>query len=333
MSNKKVLITGGAGFIGSHLAEKLLKNGDEIFVVDDLSTGSLKNIEHLRNKEGFHFIEGSVLNEDLMAKTVEQVDEVYHLAAAVGIKTILDKPLDSLLTNIRGTEIVLQEVAKKGAKVLIASSSEVYGKGDKVPFKESDDRTYGSAYNDRWTYAFSKAVDEFLGLAYWREKKLPIIIVRLFNVIGPRQTGFYGMVAPTFVEQALKGQPITVYGDGKQTRCFTDVDDIADALIKLMAEKQAEGKLFNLGSDIEISVNELAELVKKETNSSSEIKPVPYKEAYPESLEDDNIPIPYEDFRRRVPDITKIKNLIGFEPKITLEESIKKIIEFQKKSL
>lgn len=321
MNNKKILITGGAGFLGSHLAEKLLDGGEEVFVVDNLSTGSIKNIEHLKENKNFHFVEGSVLDEELMAKTIQQVDEVYHLAAAVGVRQILGRPLNSLLTNIKGTEIVLKEAEKGKIKTLIVSSSEVCGKGEKVPFQEEDDRTYGSVYNDRWVYAFSKAVDEFLGLAYWREKKLPIVIVRLFNVIGPRQTGFYGMVAPTFVKQALKGEAITVFGDGEQSRCFADVDDIVDALIKLMAEKQAEGKLFNLGSDREISINGLAELVKKETNSSSEITHIPYEQAYSEG---------YEDFRRRIPDITKIKNLIGFVPKTSLEESIRKIIEYQK---
>ena len=315
------MITGGAGFIGSHLTEKLLEKGEEVFVVDNLSTGSLKNIQHLQGNKNFHFIQGSVLDEDLMARTIKQVDEIYHLAAAVGVRQILGRPLNSLLTNIKGTEIVLGEAAKKGAKVLITSSSEVCGKSEKVPFKEEDDRTYGSVYNDRWVYAFSKAVDEFLGLAYWREKELPVVIVRLFNVIGPRQTGFYGMVAPTFVKQALKGEAVTVFGDGEQSRCFADVDDITDALIKLMAEKQAEGKLFNLGSNREISINKLAELVKKETNSSSEITHIPYEQAYSEG---------YEDFRRRVPDITKVKNLIGFEPKTNLEQSIRKIIEYQR---
>ncbi len=320
----KILITGGAGFVGSHLAEKLLQKGEEVFVVDNLSTGSLKNIEHLKENQNFHFIQGSVLDEDLMEEVIQPVDEIYHLAAAVGVRQILGKPLKSLLTNIKGTEIVLKEAEKGRVKTLVVSSSEVCGKGDKLPFREEDDRTYGSVYNDRWVYAFSKAVDEFLGLAYWREKNLPVVIIRLFNVIGPRQTGFYGMVVPTFVKQALKGENITVFGDGQQCRCFADVDDITDALIKLMAEKKGEGKLFNLGSNREISINHLAELVKKQTSSSSEIIHIPYEKAYPEG---------YEDFRRRVPDITKIKNLIGYGVKVSLEESIRKIIEYQKTTL
>lgn len=321
MSNKKILITGGAGFIGSHLAEKLLERGEEVFVVDNLSTGSRKNIKHLEGDARFHFIEGSVLNETLMTELVQGKDQIYHLAAVVGVKRILGKPLHSLLTNINGTGAVLQEAVLHNIKTLVVSSSEVCGKGENVPFSEDDDRTYGSVYNDRWIYAFSKAVDEFLALAYWREKRLPVVIVRLFNVIGPRQTGFYGMVVPTFVGQALKGEKITVFGDGQQTRCFADVDDISKALIALMDKKEAEGQVLNLGFDREISINKLAELVKKETNSSSEIVYIPYEKAYPEG---------YEDFRRRVPDITKIKNLIGFEPKTSLEESIRKIIEYQK---
>ena len=317
--SKKILITGGAGFIGSHLAEKLLENGKEVFVVDDLSTGNRDNIKHLENNQNFHFIEGSVLGEKLMIETIARVDEVYHLAAAVGVKLILGKPLHSLLTNIKGTEIILREAAKKKIKVLITSSSEVCGKGDNVPFKEEDDRTYGSVYNDRWVYAFSKGVDEFLGLAYWREKELPVVVVRLFNVIGPRQTGFYGMVAPTFVKQAIEGKPITVFGDGKQSRCFADVDDVISALVNLMETDKGVGKVVNLGSDRQVTMNQLAETVKKQTASNSEITHIPYEEAYESG---------YEDFRHRAPDISKIKNLIGYQPKFTLEESLKKIIDY-----
>lgn len=325
----KILITGGAGFIGSHLAEKLLEQGNEIFIIDNLSTGSMDNIKHLMSNERFNFTEGSVLDEDLMAGMIKGKDQIYHLAAAVGVKQILGKPLKSLLTNIKGTEIVLQEAEKHKIKVLVASTSEVCGKGDKMPFKEDDDRTYGSVYNDRWVYAFSKAVDEFLALAYWREKKLPVAVVRLFNVIGPRQTGVYGMVVPTFVKQALKGDDITVYGDmgsehGEQCRCFADVDDVIGALIKLMAEEKAEGQVVNIGSDEEISMNELAEKVKEWTGSDSEIRKVSYQEAYPEG---------YEDFKRRVPGLEKVKELIDYEPKIDLEQSVKKIIEYQKTKL
>lgn len=320
---RKILITGGAGFIGSHLAEKLLQKGEEVFVIDDLSTGSLENISHLRKNKNLHFVKGSVLDEKLMTEIIEKVDQIYHLAAAVGVKLILGRPLHSLLTNIKGTEIVLREAAKRKIRVLITSSSEVCGKGDKLPFREEDDRVYGSVYNDRWVYAFSKGVDEFLGLAYWREKKLPVVIVRLFNVIGPRQTGFYGMVVPTFVKQALKGEPITVFGDGEQSRCFADIEDIIGALINLMATERGEGQVLNLGSDREISINRLAEMVKDRTGSSSKIVHVPYEKAYPDG---------YEDFRHRVPDITKIKNLIGYQTKFTLEESLKKIIDYSSHS-
>lgn len=323
MSNKRILITGGAGFIGSHLAEKLLEDDKEVFVVDDLSTGRLENIEHLKSNESLHFIKGSVLDEDLMKELIEKADQVYHLAAAVGVKKILKEPLDCLLTNVNGTEIVLKEAAKRSVKVLIASSSEIYGKGDKVPFKEEDDRVYGSVYNNRWIYAFSKGIDEFLGLAYWKEKNLPIVIVRLFNVIGPRQVGRYGMVVPNFIKQGLKGEPITVYGDGEQTRSFADVEDIVNALVKLMTIKQAEGQVFNLGADKEISINNLAQKIKELTNSSSEITHTPYSQAYPDG---------FEDLRRRVPDISNIRRMIGYEPKFNLEETIKKIIKYQQKA-
>jgi len=322
-TNKKILISGGAGFIGSHLAEKLLKDNKEVFVVDNLSTGRLENIEHLKNNKNFHFIEGSVLDEDLMKELIEKVDQVYHLAAAVGVKKILKEPLDCLLTNVNGTEIILKEAAKRNTKVLLASSSEVYGKGDKVPFKEEDDRIYGSVYNNRWIYAFSKGIDEFLGLAYWKEKNLSVIVVRFFNVIGPRQIGRYGMVVPTFVKQALKNEPITVYGDGEQTRSFADIEDIINALIKLMTVKQAEGQVLNLGADREISINNLAEKIKELTNSSSEIVHIPYNQAYLEG---------FEDLARRVPDISKIKTMIGYEPKFSLEETINKIIKYQQKA-
>jgi len=320
MNNKKILISGGAGFIGSHLAEKLLKDNKEVFVVDNLSTGRLENIEHLKSNENFHFIEGSVLDEVLMKELIGKVEQVYHLAAAVGVKKILEEPLDCLLTNIKGTEIVLKEAEKRKVKVLIASSSEVYGKGDKVPFKEEDDRIYGSVYNNRWIYAFSKGVDEFLGLAYYKEKNVPVIIVRFFNVIGPRQIGRYGMVVPTFIKQAFKGEPITVYGDGNQTRSFADVDDIVKAIIKLMNTKQAEGQVINLGADREISINNLAKKVKELINSSSKITHIPYNQAYPDG---------FEDLRRRVPDISNARRMIGYEPKFSLEETIKKIIKYQ----
>ncbi len=321
--NNKVLITGGAGFIGSYLAEKLLKDNKEVFVVDNLSTGRLENIEHFKTNNNFHFIEGSVLDESLMAELIGKADQVYHLAASVGVKKILEQPLDCLLTNIKGTENVLKEAEKRKIKVFIASSSEVYGKGDKVPFTERDDRVYGSIYNNRWIYAFSKGVDEFLGLAYWKEKNLPVVIARFFNIIGPRQVGRYGMVVPTFVKQAINNQPITVYGDGNQTRSFADVEDIINALVKLMTVKEAEGKVINLGADKEISINNLAKKVKELANSSSEITHIPYNQAYPEG---------FEDLRRRVPDVSEIKRLIGYSPKISLNETIRKIIREKAKA-
>lgn len=320
----KILITGGAGFIGSHLAEALLKKGETVFVLDNLSTGTKQNIDHLTANEKFVFREGSVLDEKAVAELVEKVDQIYHLAAAVGVKRILGRPLDSLLTNINGTEIVLAEAAKHNVKTLVVSSSEVCGKSEKVPFKEDDDRTYGSIFNDRWVYAFSKAVDELLALAYCREKKLPVVVVRLFNVIGPRQTGAYGMVVPSFVKQALKGEPITVFGDGRQTRCFADIEDVIQALIKLMRSKTAECQLVNLGSDEEITINDLAKKVKELTASSSKIVHIPYGQAYRPG---------YEDMRRRVPDLSKAKQLIGYEARVGLKESIEKIIAYQKKLL
>lgn len=331
MENKKILITGGAGFIGSRLSEILVEQGDDVFVVDNLSTGSRQNIAGLENKENFHFIEGSVLDEQLMKEIILGKDEIYHLAAAVGVKQILDKPLNSLLTNIKGAEIVLREAAENNVKVLITSTSEVCGKGDKMPFKEDDDRTYGSVYNDRWVYAFSKAVDEFLALAYWREKKLPVVVVRLFNVIGPRQTGAYGMVVPAFIKHALAGESMVIFGNqghghGEQTRCFADIDDIAPALIKLMANEQAQGQVTNLGTDQEISINNLAKEIQDAVEEITGQRPpepqrISYEQAYPRG---------YEDFERRVPDLTKAKSLIGYQPKISLRESIRKIIQFQK---
>jgi UDP-glucose 4-epimerase len=321
--NNRILITGGAGFIGSHLAEKLLEQGKEVFIVDDFSTGRMQNIEHLKDSKNFHFTKGSVLDESLMKKMMENTGQVYHLAASVGVKKILKEPLDCLLTNVQGTEIVLRQAAGKKAKVLIASSSEVYGKGDTVPFKEHDDRIYGSVYNNRWIYAFSKGVDEFLALAYFKEKNLPVVVVRFFNVIGPRQIGRYGMVVPTFVKQALKNEPITVYGDGHQTRSFADVRDIVNALIALMDEKNAEGEVINVGTDREISIDDLAEKVKELTNSSSKITHIPYNQAYPDG---------FEDLRRRAPDLSKIKGLIGYEPKFNLEETVKTIVGYYKNS-
>lgn len=316
---KKILITGGAGFIGSHLAEKLLKAGEEVFVIDDLSTGSLQNIAHLKNDKNFHFIKGTILDARIIERLVKKVNQIYHLAAAVGVKTIIDKPLESFLLNTRGTEIVLDAAVKYKVPILIASTSEIYGKNNNLPFNEDSDRVYGSAYHSRWGYAMSKGADEFLALAYHREKGLSSIIVRLFNVVGPRQTGVYGMVVPRFIQQALSGKPITVYGDGYQTRCFGYIDDITDALIKLAGHPKAIGHIFNLGSDEEISIKELAQKVIKLTGGKSKISFIPYAKVYGQD---------FDDMARRKPDLSKIKKFIDYEPKTTLEESIKKIIDY-----
>ena len=316
-NKKSILITGGAGFIGSHLAEKLLGQGEEVFVIDDLSTGTLENISHLKNNKKLHFIRGSVLDAKKIKKIVKNVGAVYHLAAAVGVKTIMEKPLSSFLNNIKGTEAVLEAAVPLKVPVLLTSTSEVYGKNEKIPFKEESDRIYGSAYNIRWGYGLSKTSDEFLALAYFREKKLPIVIVRLFNVIGLRQSGAYGMVVPRFINQALSQKPITVYGDGYQTRCFANVKDVVGGLIGLMGNARAIGEIFNLGSDEEISIKELAQKVKKLTGSQSKISFMPYEKAYG---------FGFEDMLRRKPDLSKIKELLGYRSKITLEESIKEII-------
>lgn len=317
ISNKKVLVTGGAGFIGSHLSEMLLDSGHKVFVIDDLSTGTLKNMSHLRKNRNFQFTKGSVLNQRKMAALVKKVDQIYHLAAAVGVRTIMEKPLDSFLSNLRGTEVVLDLAMRYETPILFTSSSEVYGKNDSLPFREEDDRVYGSAYNDRWGYAFAKAADEFLTLAYFKEKGLPAIVVRLFNVIGTRQTGAYGMVVPRFVKQALANQSITIYGTGSQTRCFCDVEDAAGALIKLMDRPRALGQIFNLASEEEITIKNLAKLIKRLTGSKSRIVHVPYRKVFGKD---------FADMARRRADITKVRRLIGYRPRVTLEQSIKKII-------
>ncbi len=317
LSNKKVLVTGGAGFIGSHLSEQLLDLGHEVFVIDDLSTGSLRNIARLRKNRHFHFTRGSILNRQKMVALVRKADKIYHLAAAVGVRTIMEKPLASFLSNLQGTEVVLDLAMRYKTPVLFTSSSEVYGKNDSLPFKEEDDRVYGSAYNDRWGYAFAKAADEFLTLAYYKEKALPAIVVRLFNVIGARQTGAYGMVVPRFVKQALQNQPLTIYGKGTQTRCFCDVEDVVGALIKLMNCPRALGQIFNLASEEEIKIRDLAKLIKKLTRSKSKVAYVPYLKVFGKD---------FADMTRRRADITKVKNLIGYRPEVSLEESLKRII-------
>ena len=315
----RTLITGGAGFIGSHLADRLLAEGHTVFVLDDLSTGSFENIAHLKGRPGFQYTIDSVINERALAEFVDQCDTVYHLAAAVGVRLIVEAPVRTIETNVHGTEVVLKQAAKKGKMVLIASTSEVYGKSTDVPFREDGDLALGATSRHRWAYACSKALDEFLALAYWREKKLPVVIVRLFNTVGPRQTGRYGMVVPTFVQQALAGDPITVYGDGAQTRCFTDVSDVVSALISLPQESRAVGGVFNVGNTEEVSIRRLAERVKALTGSPSPIVNVPYDEAYAEG---------FEDMPRRVPDIGKVSALIGYRPRVDLDETLRRVIEF-----
>lgn len=317
----KILITGGAGFIGSHLADKLLEQGDEVFVIDDLSTGSIENIIHLKDNPRFHYTIESVRNLQVVAELVDRCEVIFHLAAAVGVKLIVESPVKTIKTNIYGTEVVLELANKKKKKVLIASTSEVYGKSDKVPFKEDDDMVLGPTKKARWSYACSKAIDEFLALAYYKEKKLPVVIVRLFNTVGPRQTGRYGMVIPTFVQQALQSQPLTVYGSGKQTRSFTYVKDVIGALIALARHPEAVGEVFNIGNDREISIEELARLIKKRAGSSSEIVYIPYDVAYQEG---------FEDMQRRMPDITKAGKLIGFKPSMDVEGIVDSVIEYYK---
>jgi UDP-glucose 4-epimerase len=313
------LITGGAGFIGSHLADAYLDRGDEVFAIDDLSTGTIENIQHLKNNPRFHYTIDSVHNVPVTAELVDQCDVIFHLAAAVGVKLIVESPVRTIETNVRGTEVVLALANKKKKKVLIASTSEVYGLSTDVPFREDGHLVMGATTKGRWSYACSKAIDEFLALAYWREKKLPTIVVRLFNTVGPRQTGQYGMVIPTFVKQALSGRPITVYGDGKQSRCFGYVGDVVGALVKLMDHPDSVGQVFNIGSNREITILDLAERVKELTHSKSEIVFLPYDEAYEEG---------FEDMPRRVPDIKKIGDFVGFRPAMDLDGILQSVIDF-----
>src|SRR5216117_2030181 len=280
----RVLITGGAGFIGSHLSDAYLQRGDEVFILDDLSTGMIENIQHLKNHPRFHYTIESVHNQPVTAELVDQSDAIFHLAAAVGVKLIVESPVRTIETNVHGTEVVLALANKKKKRVMIASTSEVYGLSGDVPFREDGNLVMGATTKGRWSYACSKAIDEFLAFAYWREKKLPTVVVRLFNTVGPRQTGQYGMVIPTFVKQALANRPITVFGDGTQSRCFCYVGDVVGALMKLMNDDRAIGEVFNVGSNQEISIGELAKKVKDLTSSNSEIVFVPYDEAYEEGF-------------------------------------------------
>jgi UDP-glucose 4-epimerase len=315
----RVLITGGAGFIGSHLADASLARGDEVFVLDDLSTGSIDNISHLRGHPRFHYTIESVHHGHTVAELVDQCDVVFHLAAAVGVRLIVDSPVRTIETNVHGTEVVLAAANKKKKKVLIASTSEVYGLSNQVPFREDGNLVLGPTSKGRWSYACSKAIDEFLALAYWRERRLPTVIARLFNTVGPRQTGQYGMVVPTFVKQALTARPITVHGDGRQSRCFTDVRDVVSALVALMDHPGAVGEVFNIGSSEEVTIAELAERVKKLTGSESEIMRVPYEQAYGEG---------FEDMPRRVPDISKAASLVGYRPTKSLDQILQGVIEY-----
>src|SRR5213593_1567641 len=323
-TNLRVLITGGAGFIGSHLSDAYLQRGDEVFIIDDLSTGSFENIRHLKEHPRFHYTIESVQNQPVTAELVDQCDVIFHLAAAVGVKLIVESPVRTIETNVHGTEVVLSLANKKKKKVLIASTSEVYGLSNEVPFREDGNLVMGATTKGRWSYACSKAIDEFLALAYWREKKLPTVIVRLYNTVGPRQTGQYGMVIPTFVKQALSGRPITVYGSGEQSRCFCHVGDVVGALMKLMDDESAVGEVFNVGSNQEVTIVDLARKVKELTNSKSEITFVPYDEAYEEG---------FEDMPRRIPDISKVNGRVGFRPEKSLDEILDSVIEFHSEQM
>jgi UDP-glucose 4-epimerase len=315
----RALITGGAGFIGSHLSEALLARGDRVLVLDNLSTGSIDNIAHLKGRDGFEYYIDTVENEPLLAELIDRSDVVFHFAAAVGVKLIVEQPVHTIETNVHGTEVVLKHANKKKKLVVIASTSEVYGKSDDVPFREDSDLVMGPTPKHRWAYACSKAIDEFLALAYWKERKLPVIIVRFFNTVGPRQTGQYGMVIPNFVRQALAGEPITVFGDGQQSRSFTHVTDVVGALVKLVEEPAAIGQVINIGNVQEVSIQKLAERVRDLAGSRSPIRYIPYSEAYESG---------FEDMPRRVPDLTKVSQLIGYAPRHNLDDILTQVIDF-----
>jgi UDP-glucose 4-epimerase len=316
----KALITGGAGFVGSHLAEALLARGDQVEILDNLSTGSIDNIEHLKGGRGFRYTVDSVMNEPVTAELIDRADVVFHLAAAVGVRLIVESPVNTIETNVHGTEMVLKLANKKKKKVLVASTSEVYGKSLAVPFREDTDLVLGPTHKGRWSYACSKAIDEFLALAYHKEKRLPVVVFRLFNTVGPRQTGRYGMVIPNLVKQALLGHPLTVYGDGTQSRCFTYISDVVGVLLKLGDHEGAVGQVLNVGNDREeVTIGELARRVKARTGSRSEIVMVPYDQAYEEG---------FEDMPRRVPDLGKLRDLVGYEPKVHLDEILDRVIEY-----
>lgn len=311
----RALVTGGAGFIGSHLCETLVGRGDKVFVLDDLSTGRFENIEHLGDVET---IVDTTMNQEIVRDLVREVDVVYHLAATVGVNLVVNHPIQTIVNNIRGTETVLEETCRYRRKLLVTSTSEVYGKGSKEIFSEEDDRVIGPTHLTRWCYAASKEIDEFLALAYWREKRHPVVVVRLFNTVGPRQTGRYGMVIPNLVRQALANEPLTVFGDGKQSRCFTYVGDVVPALVKLMDSAQCNGEVFNIGSRMRVTIEDLAKMIIERTGSTSELRYIPYSEAYGEG---------YEDMRHREPNLEKIKRAIGYEPQTSLEQLLDKVIE------
>jgi UDP-glucose 4-epimerase len=315
----RALITGGAGFIGSHLSETLLERGHAVLILDNLSTGSIDNITHLKGRGGFEYFIDTVENEPLLAELVDRSDVVFHFAAAVGVKLIVEQPVHTIETNVHGTEVVLKHANKKKKLVVIASTSEVYGKSDDVPFREDSDLVMGPTPKHRWAYACSKAIDEFLALAYWKERKLPVIIVRFFNTVGPRQTGQYGMVIPNFVRQALAGEPITVFGDGTQSRSFTHVSDVVDALMQLVAAPAAIGQVINIGNVQEVTILALAERVRELTGSASAIRLIPYDQAYESG---------FEDMSRRVPDLAKVSSLIRYEPRYNLDDILNHVIDY-----
>ena len=315
----RYLITGGAGFIGSHLAERLLARGDEVFLFDNLSTGSMENIRHMKSSERMHYFLDSIDNRQLLAELVDESDAVFHLAAAVGVRLIVESPVRTIETNVNGTQHVLEAAYKKRKRVFIASTSEVYGKSTQVPFHEEADLVLGPTSKGRWSYAASKALDEFLALSYWKEKKQPVIVARFFNTVGPRQTGRYGMVLPNFVSQALKGSPITIFGSGKQSRCFCDVRDCVEAMLRLMENDNAVGEVVNVGTDREITVEGLAQIVKERTGSASPVTYIPYDQAYEPG---------FEDMMRRVPCLDKLERLTGFRPATSLEEIVDRVAKY-----
>lgn len=319
----KYLITGGAGFIGSHLCECLLGQGHEVFIIDDLSTGCIENIVHLKGNPRFHYTIDTIMNVPVTAELADRCDVIFHLAAAVGVRLIVNSPVRTIETNIKGTEIVLEVAEKKQKKVVLTSTSEVYGKSTQVPFSEEDDLVLGPTSKGRWSYACSKAIDEFLALAYYNERDVPVVVVRLFNTVGPRQVDRYGMVLPSFVRQALSHQPLTVYGDGSQSRCFCHVDDVIGALAGLSQTDQAVGQVFNVGSPEEVTILQLAERVRQITNSESEIRFIPYEQAYEAG---------FEDMKRRVPDITKVQRIIGYRPTKSLDDIIHSVVEHIRQS-